>query len=85
MTTSIPAGQLTKLKQAAKLTTFTLSLSKEELDYLQRTAGALDLDWKAFFRQQIKERVLDRSGHIGQPLISGPSFAAKRIQGPSIS
>ena len=73
-----------KLRQAAKTSTFSMKLSFQDLEYLKRAASILELDWKDFFDRQIREKVLVRSGSIGQPLISGPSFSGKRISGPSI-
>jgi predicted DNA binding CopG/RHH family protein len=72
-----------KLREVVKTTNFTMRLSFQEVSYLKRAASVLDLDWQAFLKNQIREKVLDRSGHVGEALITGPSFAAKRILGPS--
>jgi hypothetical protein len=72
-----------KLREAVKTSSFTMRLSFQEVAYLKRAASVLDLDWQEFLKNQIREKVLDRSGHIAEPLITGPSFAAKRILGPS--
>ena len=72
-----------KLREIVKTTNFAMRLSFQEVAYLKRAASVLDLDWQAFLKNQIREKVLDRSGHIAEPLITGPSFASKRILGPS--
>jgi len=79
-----PAAEIDeKIRKAARMTSFTLRLSQPEVEYLKRCSSIVDLKWELFLTQQIREKVLERSGHVAAPLITAPSFASKRITGPS--
>ena len=73
-----------KLRSAAKNSTFSMRLAFAEIEFLKRAASTTNQDWKSFFTEQIREKVLERAGHVGEPMISGPSFAVKKITGPSV-
>jgi predicted DNA binding CopG/RHH family protein len=72
-----------KIRKATRMTSFTLRLSQPEVEHLKRCASIVDLKWEQFLTQQIREKVLQRSGHVAAPLITAPSFASKRVSGPS--
>jgi hypothetical protein len=72
-----------KIRKAARMTSFTLRLSQPEIEHLKRCASIVDLKWENFLTQQIREKVLERSGHVAAPLITAPSFASKRVTGPT--
>ena len=72
-----------KIRKAVRMTSFTMRLSQPEIEHLKRCASIVDLKWEQFLTQQIREKVLQRSGHVAAPLITAPSFASKRITGPT--
>lgn len=73
-----------KIAQAVKGQVFKLQLTHTQVQLLSRFAGILGLTWQEFFKREIESKILATEGHIGQPLITGPSIAKKsKIAGPS--
>ena len=69
-----------KIKEAEKPSKVTLSLTYAERQALEREARALGIDYKQHLLSLVQELLNDR---VGKTLITGPSFAAKKIRGAS--
>jgi hypothetical protein len=78
-----PDGEIEQKIRKARPTNFSMQLSQHEVDYLKRCASVTDQKWETFLKMQIREKVLQRTGHVAAPLITSPSFASTRISGPS--
>jgi hypothetical protein len=65
---------------------YSLKLTPDQVEMLSRFAAVKGLDWKAYLTSEIQQQILKQEGHIGKPLISGPSFAsgATKVTGPSL-
>jgi hypothetical protein len=72
-----------KIRKATRPANFTMQLSQHEVEYLKRCSSVMDQNWETFLKMQIREKILQRTGHVAAPLITSPSFAATRISGPS--
>ena len=72
---------VTKIKELQKQATFTMKLTAPEVARLMRNADALDMTWKKYLEQTIREELLNKG--IGAPTITSPSFGRKKVVGPS--
>ena len=65
--------------KAGKQTTFTMTLSTEELAGVIRSAGAINISWQDWLKSQIQEHIL--TGKIGRAVISQPSTMTDKVSG----
>jgi hypothetical protein len=72
-----------KIAKAVKGQKFTIELTAAQVEVMNRFASVCNKDWKEYFKQEIESKILRADGFIGAPLIAGPSFASKKIGGPS--
>ena len=73
-----------KIKKAQKSSTFTMKLSVEAIETLQRLAAARRIDWKEYLRAEVESKIVNQK--IGGPSIQTPSIGlepTKKIAGPS--
>ena len=66
-------------RPTGKGTPFTMTLSTEEVAGLIRQAGASNISWKEFLKQQIHEQIL--LGKVGRAVISQPSTMKDKVSG----
>ena len=62
-----------------KRTTFSMTLSTEELAGVIRSAGATNISWQDWLKSQIQEHIL--TGKIGRAVISQPSTMTDKVSG----
>lgn len=72
-----------KIAKAVKGYTFSMPITAAQYELLTRFSTILGMDWKTYLRQEIEAKILRGEGAVGAPLINGPSFAGKKIGGPS--
>jgi len=76
-----PAPVKEKIKAKQKNSSFTIKLSAEELEVIQRQAAdAYCDDWKAYLAASIRTGII--GAKVASPRISGPSWSEK-VKGPS--
>lgn len=74
---SDPAKAVSKLP--GKGTPFTMTLSTEQVAGLIRQAGASNISWKDYLKEQIQEHILN--GKVGKAVISQPSTMKDKVSG----
>ena len=67
-----------KIADAEKMTKVTLQLTAAEVAGLEREAAALGVKWQTHLLSLVQGLLTER---VGVSLITGPSFASKKIRG----
>lgn len=77
--------EIEKKIRTIKDSTFTLKLTQQQVETLERFAKVKQLpNWQAYLTQEIQEQILKQEGKIGKALINTPSFASSgKVTGPS--